>query len=83
MLNSIGERRPPCGTPVLNWRCVDVLFLKVVYALRPLMWFTMDLSMVLGTCVCNSFIVSECKFTVSKALLISRATVSVRARGVY
>ena len=27
----------PCGTPFLNWRCVDVLFLNVVYALRPLM----------------------------------------------
>ena len=37
MLNRVGERTPPCGTPVLNWRCVDVLFLKVVYALRPLM----------------------------------------------
>ena len=24
MLNSVGERTPPCGTPVLNWRCEDV-----------------------------------------------------------
>ena len=30
MLKSVGERTPPCGTPVLNWRCVDVLFLNVV-----------------------------------------------------
>ena len=30
MLNSVGERTPPCGTPVLNWRCLDVLFLYVV-----------------------------------------------------
>ena len=22
MLNSVGERTPPCGTPVLNLRCV-------------------------------------------------------------
>ena len=30
MLNSVGkERLDPCGTPVLNWRCVDVVFLKV------------------------------------------------------
>ena len=36
-LNNVGNRMTPCGTPVLNWRCVDVLFLNVVYALRPLM----------------------------------------------
>ena len=30
MLNSVGERTPPCGTPVLNCRCMDVWFLKVV-----------------------------------------------------
>ena len=37
MLKSVGDRTSPCGTPFLNWRCVDVLFLNVVYALRPLM----------------------------------------------
>ena len=37
MLKSVGDSMPPCGTPLLNWRCVDVLFLNVVYALRPLM----------------------------------------------
>ena len=37
MLKSVGDMTPPCGTPFLNWRCVDVLFLKVVYALRSLM----------------------------------------------
>ena len=36
------QRTLPCGTPFLNWSCVDVwcvdvLFLNVVYALRPLM----------------------------------------------
>ena len=31
MLNSLGERTPPCGTSVLlNWRCLDVRFLYVV-----------------------------------------------------
>ena len=30
MLKSVGDRTPPCGTPYLNWRCVDVLFLNVV-----------------------------------------------------
>ena len=37
MLKSVGDRTPPCGTPFLNWRCDDVLFLNVVYVLRPLM----------------------------------------------
>ena len=32
-----GDRTLPCGTQFLNWRCVDVLFLNVVYALRHLM----------------------------------------------
>ena len=36
MLKSVGESTPPCETPFLNWR-VDVLFMNVVYALRPLM----------------------------------------------
>ena len=35
MLKSVGKRTPPCGTPVLNWRWVDVVFLNVVYAFRP------------------------------------------------
>ena len=26
MLKSVGDRTPPCGTPFLNWRCVDGLF---------------------------------------------------------
>ena len=32
MLKSVDERTPLCGTPVLNWRWVDVVFLNVVYA---------------------------------------------------
>ena len=28
ILNSVCDGTPPCGTPVLNWRCVDVLFLN-------------------------------------------------------
>ena len=34
MPKSVGDSTPRCGTPFLNWRCVDVLFLNVVYALR-------------------------------------------------
>ena len=37
ILKSVGDRTPPCRTPVLNWCYVDVLFPNVVYALRPLM----------------------------------------------
>ena len=36
MLKSMGERTPPCGTPDLNCCFVDVWFLNVVYAMRPL-----------------------------------------------
>ena len=42
----------------------------------------MNLIMVFGICVCRSFLVSLCIFTLSNALLMSRTTVSVRARGV-
>ena len=37
MLKSVGDIKSPCGTPFLNCRCVDVLVLNVVYALRLLM----------------------------------------------
>ena len=37
MLKSVGDSTTPYGTLFLNWRCVDVWFLNVVYALRPLM----------------------------------------------
>ena len=43
MLKGVGDSTPPCVTPLLNWYCVDVLFLNVVYALRPLMQFAMYL----------------------------------------
>ena len=36
MLKSVCDRTPTCGTPFLNWRCVYILFLNVVYVLRPL-----------------------------------------------
>ena len=48
MLKSVGDRTLPCGIPYVNWRCVDVLFLNVVYALRPLTLFAMYLIMVCG-----------------------------------
>ena len=31
MLKSVGDITPPCGTLFLNWRCVYILFLNVVY----------------------------------------------------
>ena len=34
MLKSMGEMTPPCGTPDLNCRFVDVWFRNVVYAMR-------------------------------------------------
>ena len=41
----------------------------------------MNLMIVPGMCVCNSFLISVSMFIVSKALLISSATVIVRAGG--
>ena len=41
----------------------------------------MNLMIVPGMLVCSSFLISVCMFIVSKALLISSATVIVRAGG--
>ena len=41
----------------------------------------MNLMMVPGMLVCSSFLISVCTFIVSKALLMSSATVIVRAGG--
>ena len=41
----------------------------------------MNLMIVPGILVCSSFLISVCMFIVSKALLLSSATVIVRARG--
>ena len=30
MLNSLGDKTPPCGAQFLNFRCVDVLLLYVM-----------------------------------------------------
>ena len=43
--------------------------------------FTMNLMIVPGMFVCSSFLISVCMFIVSKVLLISSATVIVRAGG--
>ena len=41
----------------------------------------MNFMIVPGMLVCSSFLISECMFIVSKALLISNSTVIVRAGG--
>ena len=41
----------------------------------------MNLMIVPGILVCSSFLISACMFIVSKAFLISSATVTVRAGG--
>ena len=45
------------------------------------MWFAMNLMIVSGMLVCSSFLISVCMFIVYKALLLSSATVIVRAGG--
>ena len=37
MLKRVGDSTPPCGTPVLVLRSVDLVLLCSVYCLRPLM----------------------------------------------
>ena len=71
MLKSVGDRTPTCGTPFLNWRCVDVLFLNVVYALQPLMLFVMNLIMVCELFVWCSLCVSVYMLIVSNVLEIT------------
>ena len=56
-------------------------FLYGVKALRSLMWLVMYFMIVPGMFVCSSFLISVCMFIVSKALLISSATVIGRAEG--
>ena len=45
------------------------------------MWFAMNFMSVPGMLVCSSFLISVCMFIVSKASLISSATVIVRPGG--
>ena len=45
------------------------------------MLLTMNLMIMPGMFVCSSFLISVCMFIVSKSLLISSATVIVRAGG--
>ena len=44
MLNSVGESTPPCGTPVLNRRCLDVWFLCCVCFASPNVIFAMKIN---------------------------------------
>ena len=57
---------------VISIRCVGFASLDV---------FAMHLMIVPGMFVCNSFLIGVCMFIGSKALLISSATVIVRAGG--
>ena len=56
MLKSVGDSMSSCGTPVLNWCCVDILFLNVV-----------NLRIVCGMFVWCSLCVNVCMLTVSNA----------------
>ena len=56
---------------------MDVWFLYVVLALRP----AMNFMIMPGMLVCSNFLISMCMIIVSKALLISSATVIVRVWG--
>ena len=75
MLNSVSDRAPPWGKAsfkltlhgcVVSVWCVG---LAINFIIAP------------GMLVCSSFLISVCMFIVSKALLISSATVIVSAGG--
>ena len=55
----------------------------MVYALRPLIQFTMNLRMTCEMFVWCSLCVSVCKLTVSNDFLMSSATVSVWSGGLF
>ena len=58
---------------------MEVWFLYIVLALRLLMQYALNFMIVTGVFVCSSFLISMC--SVSKALLISSATVIVCTGG--
>ena len=68
MLNSVGERTPAWGTPVLKCRCIDVWFLYFVSL------DVVSFMIVPGMLICSSFLISLCMFIVSKALLMCTAS---------
>ena len=74
MLNSVGEWTPPCLAELTLFGCV-IYICCVGFA--SLMLFAMNLMIVPGMFVCSCFLISVCMFIVSKALLISSATVIV------
>ena len=71
-----------CSTS-FKLRCFDVLFLNVVYALRPLMPFVMNFRMGCGMFVWCRLCVGVCMLTVSNNLLISSVTVIVCSTGLF
>ena len=75
MLNVVGERTPPCFKLTLSG-CVVYIYC-VGFASLDLV----NLIIVPGMFVCNSFPTGVCMFVGSKALLMSSVTVIVRAGG--
>ena len=54
MLNSVGEKTPPCGTPVLNLRCEDSSFVDLQYDETSLTFTAGSVSL---CCVCGHVVV--------------------------
>ena len=81
MLNNFGDRTLPCGNPVLIYLSFESVPLYSVHACCPFMQFAMNLMMMLGMFVNVSLCTSLCMFTVSNALLMSKATATVHCGG--
>ena len=73
MLKSMGERTPPCGTPDLNCRFVDVWFLNVVL-IAPIAQLVSALDL-----VTSSVQVEGSILTAGKRLSLKNLNVIIRA----
>ena len=69
-MNNVGDKIPPCVTPVLIRLSFESVPLYLVHACRPFVQFAMNLMMMM----LGMFVrVSLCMFTISNTLVISKA----------
>ena len=81
MLNSVGERTPPCGTPVFKLTLFGCVIYICCVGFASLDVVCDELNDCAWKVFCSSFLISVFMFIVSTALLILSATVIVRAGG--
>lgn len=80
-LKSVGERTEPCGTPLGKLRVCEGLPLYVVCACRPERKLASHFLTLFWMCVLSILFMRMCLGTVSNALLMSMAAMSVLCAG--